>query len=117
MSATKNCFTVLAAASLLLGAAQSMAADRPARIDEKSCEKPAFPARWQDEGDEGKVTLAFLVDTDGKVLDTKVIESSGYGRVDRASLKAGARCKFEPGAKAGQAAQMWAKVQYSWVVE
>lgn len=117
MSAIKRCFTVLATASLLLGVTQAKAVDRPARIDEKSCEKPSFPVRWLEEGDEGKVTLAFLVDTDGKVLDTRVIESSGFGRVDRASIRAGARCKFQPGAKDGVAAPSWAKVQYAWVVE
>lgn len=117
MFATSRFATVLSATLLCLGATQAMAADRPARLDAAGCEKPEFPVRWQDDGDSGTVTVAYLIDTDGKVVQSKVVESSGAVRVDRASVRAGARCKFEPGAKDGQAALAWAKVKYSWIVE
>lgn len=117
MFAKSRFATVLSATLLCLSATQAMAADRPARIDETACEKPTFPASWQEEGEEGTVTVAYLVDTDGKVLQSKILESSGAARVDRASVRAGARCKFQPGARDGQAAMAWAKVKYSWIVE
>lgn len=117
MSATTRFATVLSATLLCLSATSAMAADRPARLDVAGCEKPEFPVRWQDDGESGTVTVAYLIDTDGKVVQSKVVESSGAVRVDRASVRAGARCKFEPGAKDGQAALAWAKVKYSWVVE
>ncbi|NHZ77955.1 TonB family protein [Massilia sp. CCM 8695] len=117
MFATTRFATVLSATLLCLSATQAMAEDRPARLEVAGCEKPEFPVRWQDDGESGTVTIAYLVDTDGKVVQSKVLESSGAVRVDRASVRAGARCKFEPGAKDGQAALAWAKVKYSWVVE
>lgn len=117
MFATKRIVPALSALFLILGAAHASAADRPARLDATGCEKPEFPVRWQEEGDSGSVTVAYLVDTDGKVVQSKVLESSGTARVDRASIRAGARCKFEPSAKDGQAAIGWAKVKYSWIVE
>lgn len=117
ITSTKRCLTVFAVASLFMGVAHAAGADRAARADAKTCDKPEFPVRWQDDGDGGTVTVAYLVDTDGKVMDSRIVESSGYGRVDRASIRAGARCKFQPGARDGQVAPTWAKVQYSWVVE
>ena len=117
MSATSRFATVLSATLLCLALAHVMAGERAARINDAACEKPDFPARWQEDGDSTSVTVAYLVDTDGKVLQSKVLESSGAPRIDRASVRAGARCTFQPGDRDGQAAMAWAKVKYSWVVE
>lgn len=81
-----------------------------------TCEAPDFPTRWQEEGVSGSVTLAVLVGEDGKVMASRLLNSSGISRVDRASLKASARCKFQP-AKDSQSALGWTRVQYTWVVE
>ncbi len=117
MFAKSRFAAVLSATLLCVASTQVMAAERAARIDESACEKPEYPSRWQDEGESGSVTVAYLVDTDGKVLQSKVLESSGAPRIDRASVRAGARCKFQPGDRDGQAALAWAKVKYSWIVE
>ncbi len=117
MSAKSRFATILSATMLCLAASSTLAAERPARIDDAACDKPEFPVRWQEDGEAGSVTVAYLVDTDGKVLQSKVLESSGAARIDRASVRAGARCKFQPGARDGQAALAWAKVKYSWVVD
>ena len=97
-------------------AAPVMAAEQAAKVD-TACAKPNFPTRWMSEGDSGDVVIAFLVGTDGKVVESKVLESSGHLRVDRASVRAGERCKFKPAARDGQAATGWAKVKYSWVID
>lgn len=103
--------------SLLLSlTAPVMAAEQAAKVD-ASCAKPDFPTHWMSDGDSGDVLIAFLVGTDGKVVESKVLESSGHRRVDRASARAGERCKFKPAARNGQAATGWAKIQYKWVVE
>lgn len=117
MFAKSRFASLLSATLLCLASAQALAAERPARIDEAACEKPEFPARWQEDGEGGSVTVAYLVDTEGKVLQSKVLESSGAAKIDRASVRAGARCKFQPGARDGQAALAWAKVKFSWIVE
>lgn len=113
-----RCATVLSTLLMSLGAANVYAAGEiQPRMETASCEKPEYPTRWQDEGTTGTTMVGVLVDADGKVLASKVISSSGSARVDRASVKASARCKFQPGARDGQAAPSWTKVQYSWVVE
>jgi len=117
MFAKSRFATVLSATLLCLASTQAFSAERAARIDDAACEKPEFPARWQEDGESGSVTVAYLVDTDGKVLQSKVLESSGAPRIDRASVRAGSRCKFQPGNRDGQAALAWAKVKYSWIVE
>lgn len=117
MFAKSRFAAVLSATLLCVASGQALAIEQAARIDEAACEKPVYPSAWQDDGESGTVTIAYLVDTDGKVLQSKVLESSGAPRIDRASVRAGARCKFQPGARDGQAALAWAKVKYSWIVD
>jgi periplasmic protein TonB len=80
-----------------------------------NCSVPDYPATWIDDGLEGTVRLALLVGADGSVKDTKVVRSSGYRELDKASARAGANCKFEAKAK-GSNAPGWTTVQYLWVV-
>lgn len=108
--------TVLSAVLLSLAAPIAMAAEQAITIDPKECDKPDYPARWINEGDTGNVVVAYLVGANGKVLESRLVESSGYPRIDRASLRAGASCKFNGGAS-GQSAASWAKVKYTWVAD
>ena len=109
--------TAVSAVLLSVCAVPASAAEQAARVDTASCEKPAYPSRWVSSGEEGDVVVAYLVDTDGRVTASKVVESSGSARVDRASVKAGAQCKFQPAARDGQGLAGWAKVRYSWVIQ
>ncbi len=93
----------------------SAAGTSVARIDAAACEKPHFPARWQNDADGATVVIGYLVTAEGKVVDSKIVQSSGLSHVDRASERAGARCKFVP-AEGSDAAASWTKVKYSWVV-
>jgi TonB family protein len=100
------------------GTGESGARNAPAGSSTSpTCAVPEFPARWQDEGDTGIVTLAVLVGEDGKVMASRLVNSSGIARVDRASLRASAKCKFQPAAKDSPSAPAWTRVQYNWVVE
>lgn len=99
--------------ALLLSLASPLA--MAATLDPNACAKPDFPARWLNDGDSGNVVVAYLVGADGKVLDSKLVESSGYPRVDRASIRALASCKFKPASD--QSAASWAKVKYTWVAD
>lgn len=115
MLSIKRSSTILSALLLSLAAPLAMATDAAVTVDPKECEVPAYPSRWSSEGEGGNVVVAYLVGADGKVLESKLVESSGYARVDRASVRAGARCKFLPAS--GQTAASWAKVKYTWVAE
>jgi protein TonB len=108
-------FAAAAATTLCLASPAFAAGSSIATINATSCEAPHFPARWQNDGDGASVVVAYLVTAEGKVVDSKIDKSSGLSYIDRASERAGARCKFVP-AEGSAAAATWTKVKYSWVV-
>src|SRR6266566_2625082 len=54
----------------------------PPVVDANTCEKPAYPPAALRANETGLVRLSFLIDMDGKVLDSKVERSSGFRRLD-----------------------------------
>jgi protein TonB len=90
------------------------AAPAASRLNNANCEVPSYRTSWQDDELQGAVKLAVLVDANGKVQDTKVISSSGVAALDKASLRAGASCKFQPASNGSD--PVWAQVQYNWVL-
>ncbi|WP_426101798.1 TonB family protein [Massilia sp. TSP1-1-2] len=85
------------------------------RINQADCEAPYFPARWHDDADGASVVVGYLIGADGKVIDSKIVQSSGVAHIDRASERAGARCTFVP-AQGRTVEAAWTKVKYAWVV-
>ncbi len=83
-------------------------------IDAASCAKPSYPAGALRNGDEGTVTLAFLVGKDGRVASAKIERTSGHRDLDRAALQGLAMCAFKPGTIDGVAQESWARMQYAW---
>lgn len=92
------------------------AAETAALPASESCGIPDYPAAWIDDGVEGTVRVALMVDADGSVKKGKVVGSSGYRELDKASLRAGANCKFGAKAKDSSRTPGWITVQYQWVV-
>jgi protein TonB len=88
--------------------------NRTALLDFASCAKPHYPAADVQASHEGKVTLGFLVNENGKVKDSKVIKSSGFATLDEAARSALAECSFQPAVKKGKVVQEWTKVLYVW---
>jgi protein TonB len=116
MFSTKPLAALATLVFLSAAAMPAMAAGtNTARIDTSGCDKPNFPARWTNDADGASVVVSYLVGADGKVVDSKIEQSSGYAHIDRASERAGARCKFVP-ADGAQTEASWTKVKYSWVV-
>jgi len=62
---------------------------------------PQFPSALRGKKLEGVVTLIFVVDAKGKVLDPRV-EKSTHPAFERPALEALRQWKFEPGLKGGQ---------------
>lgn len=106
------------ASSLLLSivSAQASATGIQTRFDKEACAMPEYTAESLSEEQEGAVTVKLLVQPDGSVADAKVVESSGFLTLDKASRRAGARCKFKPVAKGSDIAQGWVTVRYSWII-
>lgn len=83
----------------------------------RSCEKPEYPPASKRMEEEGTVTLSFLIDVDGKVIDSRVEKSSGFARLDQAARAALGKCKFKPGTVDGKPEQSWASIKYTWRLE
>jgi TonB family protein len=111
--------TLLAVLALgIAGCATATAADDAAKqravVRFDSCAKPNYPAADLKAGHEGTVTLAFLVETSGKVAESKVATSSGFPGLDEAARSAIAKCTFDPARQDGKPVRDWTKVQYVW---
>lgn len=55
-----------------------------------------YPPTSRDDGEEGTVTLRFIVQTDGSISDIRIARSSGHRRLDTAAQKALRNTKFQP---------------------
>ena len=86
-------------------------------VDANACEKPAYPRNSQRAGEEGVVTVAFLIGVDGAVLEARVDKSSGFKDLDRAAVSGLSLCKFKPGTVDGKPEQSRTKMQYVWKLE
>jgi TonB family protein len=112
--------TTLQCLSLALVCAASAHAapqdSRIAQLDFNSCDKPQYPHADVQAGHQGTVKLGFLVDENGQVKDSKVMDSSGFATLDEAARAALAQCSFQPALKNGKAVQQWTTVQYMWTL-
>lgn len=78
----------------------------------KSCEEPEYPSSSRRNEEQGTVGLRFLIDVDGRVIESKITSSSGFSRLDRAARDALSRCVFKPGTVDGKPEQSWASLNY-----
>jgi protein TonB len=89
----------------------------PAVVDAKTCDKPSYPPASLRANETGTVRLSFLIDTDGKVLDSKIERSSGYRRLDEAARAGLSLCKFRPATLNGRPERTWGRIEYVWKLE
>ena len=57
---------------------------------------PKYPPKALENGEEGTVKLAVIVDADASVRDVIVIQSSGSETLDKASINAARKVLYEP---------------------
>jgi periplasmic protein TonB len=85
------------------------------KIDAKRSQEPEYPPTSRRLGEQGSLVLQVLVDTDGRVLDTKLVQSSGFERLDQAALDGvKADYRFLPGTLDGKPQQMWYTFKFTW---
>ena len=89
----------------------------PAVVDAKSCAEPPYPAAARRANETGIVRMLFLIDVDGKVLDSKVERSSGSRRLDEAARAGLSLCKFKPATLNGRPERTWGRIDYVWKLE
>lgn len=86
-------------------------------VNASACDKPDYPPASLRAQEAGVVTLGFLIDVDGRVLESKVENSSGYRRLDEAARKALGLCKFQPAMIDNKPEKSWARIEYEWRIE
>ena len=86
-------------------------------VQAASCDKPEYPPAARRAGETGTVLLNFLVDINGKVIDSKVERSSGSRRLDEAARNGLELCKFQPATVDGRPQRAWARIEYVWRLE
>jgi protein TonB len=115
MSKTKFASSFIA--SLFIAATGSaIAGEVPATFDSGSC-KVDYPKSSLMNEEQGVTAMAFLVNPDGSVAESKMEKSSGSKTLDNAALKTITSCKFKPGSKDGAPAKTWTKVAYAWKLD
>jgi len=89
----------------------------PAVVDASTCEKPAYPPAARRANETGIVRLTFLIDVDGKVLDSKIERTSGSRRLDEAARGGLSLCRFKPATLNGRPERTWGRIEYVWKLE
>lgn len=95
--------------------APSSHAVTPAAVIYGSCpQRPVWPEAAKLEKRQGKVGLAFYIDADSTVLESKVKHSSGHADLDEAGRVGIAKCKFKAATQNGIPGRGWAELDYMW---
>ena len=86
-------------------------------VQAASCEKPEYPPASRRANETGTVLLNFLVDVNGRVVQSRIERSSGSRRLDDAALAGLELCKFQPATVDGRPTRAWARIEYVWRLE
>jgi len=82
-------------------------------LDRAHSGTPVYPPISRRLGEQGSVTLQVLVGLDGQVQDVKVLQSSGFGRLDNAAIDAARyHSTFKAGSLGGKPEAMWFLYRY-----
>lgn len=63
--------------------------------------KPLYPALSKRIGEQGRVVVRVLIDTNGSARQAEVVASSGYERLDQAAVQTALRWRYVPGKRNG----------------
>jgi TonB family protein len=77
-----------------------------------TCATPTYAEKSIIKDEEGIVKLALRIGVDGKVVDAKVLTSSGFANLDKASLSAVQDCSFT----ANASDSVWANISFNWIL-
>jgi len=74
---------------------------------------PAYPRESREKGEEGRVVVSVAIHADGTLTDIKVVESSGYSRLDEAALEAVRHSTFIPATRFGMPVDSTKKIAFT----
>lgn len=102
---------------LLFASANAADIKKPAMVNFSTCVKPEWPKESLRKEETGTVHMKFLVDEEGKVLDTFIQKSSGSSMLDNAAVQGIQSCGFTPATLNGVPVRGWQKMQYVWAFD
>ncbi|WP_296529477.1 energy transducer TonB [Rhodoferax sp.] len=79
--------------------------------------KPVYPPLSKRLGEQGQVVYSVLIGADGLPVSARLVRSSGFERLDQASLNAVMRWRYTPGKRQGVPMAMSFNVPIGWVLE
>jgi protein TonB len=86
----------------------------PTRDTSRPCAAPEYPAASREAGETGTTIVDLLIGTDGRVMQSRIAQSSGHKRLDEAARIAFARCKWKAGTVDGEPEMSWAVLKLAW---
>lgn len=114
MSTTTRFLSIASALLLSLVSSASMANEEVKTARLVACATPTYEEKSILKDEEGIVKLALRIGVDGKVLDAKLLTSSGFANLDKASLSAVQGCSFT--ANLSEAAATWSNISFNWIL-
>lgn len=79
--------------------------------------KPVYPSASRRLGEQGVVIHSVQIGADGLPVSAKLVQSSGFHRLDQAALTAVMRWRYSPGKRNGAPTAMSFNVPINWVLE
>ncbi|MFZ6654957.1 energy transducer TonB [Undibacterium sp. TJN19] len=114
MSKKIRLYALLSALLFGFGATSAMAVGGSQQFVSSGCEGPSYDQRTLNDEQQGLVKLSFLLDEHGKVVDAKIVESSGFRNLDKASMRALKACQFQADKSSTSG---WNNVSFAWVLK
>lgn len=83
----------------------------------RPCSAPTYPPKAIRHHQQGTVSLVFLVDIDGKIIEASIAKSSGWPLLDVAARDALLLCSHQPSIVDGQTVQKVVRIDYKWALD
>ena len=88
------------------------------RLDPQHSHEPEYPPQSRRLGEQGSLVLQVLIDASGRAIDSKLVQSSGFPRLDQAALDGvKTNYRFFPGTVDGKPQQMWYTFKFTWKLQ
>ena len=79
--------------------------------------KPIYPALSKRLNEQGTVIHGVLIGTDGRPVSARLVQSSGFDRLDKAAYEAVMQWRYVPGKRQGKPEAMTFNVPVTWALE
>lgn len=114
MSTTTRFLTITSAFLLSFISSVAMATEEIKTPRLIACATPTYEEKSIRRDEEGIVKLALRIGVDGKVLDAKLLSSSGFANLDKATLSAVQGCSFTSNTL--EMPTTWSNISFNWIL-